>query len=79
MFDFFKKRSKPGITPVTIAKDATIEPVLMAGDIGGFLVRLNVDHATAMAPFNDQAAQSNFVDVIESRIAASDFEDSLHC
>jgi len=75
MFGIFKNRSKPEVTPETIAKDATIEPVLMAGDIGGFLVRLNVDHHTAVTALNNQAAQSSFVAVIEIRIAANDYED----
>lgn len=75
MFGFFKNRSKPEIAPETIAKNATIEPVLMAGDIGGFLVHLNVAHHTAVRALNNQAAQSSFVTIIESRIAAHDFED----
>jgi hypothetical protein len=75
MFGLFKNRSKPEAAPETIAKNATIEPVLMAGDIGGFLVHLNVDHHTAVTALDNQAAQSSFVAVIESRIAANDFED----
>lgn len=75
MFEFFKKRFKSDNRPEIIAKGATIEPVLMAGDIGGFLIYLNVDHATALANLNSQAAQSSFVTIIESRITAYEFED----
>jgi len=75
MFEFFKRRSTPKITPESIARDATIQPVLIAGDIAGFLVHLNVDRATATATLNSQASQTSFVTIIESRIEASDYED----
>lgn len=78
MFGWFKgaKHEDPVIAARQLAQDAVIESVAEAGDYSAFFVRLGDDHPTA-EQFKNHTALSAFVELIEERIAASNFEPVL--
>jgi len=78
MFGWFNgaKREDPVVTARQLAQDAFIESVAEAGNYSAFFIRLADDRPTA-EHFKNQTTLSAFVELIEGRIAASDFEPVL--
>lgn len=78
MFGWFNgaKREDPVVTARQLAQDAVIESVAEAGNYSAFFVRL-ADDRLAAEQFKNKRALSAFVELIEERIAASDFEPIL--
>lgn len=75
MFGFFKGKSIK--KSIEIAKDATIDCALEQGIYAGFMVQLKVGKDEVGKHWKNQEALTAFVEEIENRIEADDFDYPL--
>lgn len=75
---FFRKRPSPDESVrrcASLAREATIDVALDAGDYAGFLVRIDEDGASLAPHFQHPEARSAFVDCVDARIREGKFND----